>query len=173
MQTGVSHAKYDAPVHAPQWRLQILASVKRLLRDQGFRGSKTVFYKVIGDRRIMVQPVGGSDPNNTQKLEMQVFLGVDFLTYGEEPATTAYTALWTCELARIDDQGMRDTFWQATSDAEAQAVHDGILNALPGALDQIERKFQTWHDVLPYLDREGGRTLDPPGMTNAYKLPKV
>lgn len=160
-------------MHAPQWRLQILASVKGLLRAQGFRGSKTVFYKVLGDRRIMVQPAGGSDPNNTQKLEMQVILGVDFLNYGEEPAKTAYTALWTGDLVRVDDHGGRDFFWRANSEAEAQAVHDGILQALPSALDQIERRFQTWHDVLPYLDREGGRTLDPPGMANAYRLPKI
>ncbi|MEQ1932573.1 MAG: hypothetical protein ABL962_01650 [Fimbriimonadaceae bacterium] len=161
-------------MNAPQWRLQILAGVKVLLREHGFRGSHTRFWKIIGTRRLLVQLHGGSDQHDTQKLLMQVFLGIDFLEL-EEPDRTraAYFGLWNGQLTWTNSVGTRESAWRAYSEAEALAVQEGIIKALPPALARIEERFQTWHDVLPYMDRGVGQTLDPPGQVKEWKLPKV
>lgn len=161
-------------MNAPQWRLQILAGMGPFLRQHGFRGSKTRYWKVIGDRKLRVQLSGGSDQHDTQKLAMLVFLGKDFPELeSEEERPSAHGSLWWGYLSWNNLQGVREVIWRAYSETEALEVTEGIKSALPPALARMEERFQTWHDVLPYLNKEARDTFDPPGYVNEWELPKV
>lgn len=123
---------------------------------------------------MLVQVIGGSDPNNTQKLEMWVTFGVDFLVLpADNHSLSAHTALWWGNLTRTTPLGTREFIWRAHSDSEALAVLEEIIRLLPPAIAQIEEKFQTWHDVLLYLDPNVRDMLDPPGRVSEWKLPGV
>ncbi|HZH98378.1 MAG TPA: hypothetical protein VEX38_05355 [Fimbriimonadaceae bacterium] len=161
---------------APEWRLEILAGVKPLLRQLGFSGSRTRFRKTVGHRAFYVQFLGGSDQHDTDKLSMQVLLGVDFADLaGEEFGIekSAYLTLWSGWLPWQNAQGVREGDWRAYTREEATTVLEGIKKALPEALATMDRKFQTWHDVLVYLDRRVGATFDLPGKVNEFLLPKA
>jgi hypothetical protein len=161
-------------VNAPQWRRQILTGVKPLLRVHGYRGGPTRYWKILGDRLLSVQFFGGSDPHDTQKLWMHVYLGVDFMELDEvKPPRSAYLGHWHGMLPWTNSLGIREMTWRAYSDEEAEEVLEGIQAALPETLESVESRFKTWHDVLAYLDPGVRDTLDPPGRVNEMMLPEI
>jgi hypothetical protein len=159
-------------MNAPQWRLEILAGVKSLLKELGFRGSHTRFWKTNGGRRLSVQLSGGSDQHDTQKLSMRVMIGIDFLDLLDtEKPSSAYLSLWWGHLSWTNSQGIREIDWRAYTCEEAREVLADIKSELPRAIAKIESRFQTWHDVLVYVDKRARDKLDPPGRVNEYLLP--
>ncbi len=105
---------------------------------------------------------------------MLVFLGKDFPELeSEEERPSAHGSLWWGYLSWNNLQGVREVIWRAYSETEALEVTEGIKSALPPALARMEERFQTWHDVLPYLNKEARDTFDPPGYVNEWELPKV
>lgn len=122
----------------------------------------------------MVKLVGGSNPKDTSKLMMEVYVGVDFLDLlTPEKTPCAYTALWHGRLGWTNRSGDREVFWRAYSSAEATDLADGITSALLPMLARVEDRFRSWHDVLIYLDPDVRETLDPPGQVVEWKLPRV
>lgn len=122
----------------------------------------------------MVHLLGGSEPHDTQKLVMVVFVGINFVEF--EVPTKSHSAtrgLWWGRLEWRNLQGTRETVWRAYSDSEAVEVMEGMQAALLRDLARMEERFQTWHDVLPYLNKNIRDALDPPGQVNEYRLPKV
>ncbi len=106
---------------------------------------------------------------------MVVKIGVDFVGLLEKDPRkpiSAYLSLWYGSLAWFNSEGVRETAWRAYSEDEAMEVAVGICAALPGALARIEERFQTWHDVLVYMDKSRRDQLDPPGRVNEYRLPQ-
>jgi len=164
-------------VYAPQWRKEIMASVKTLLQLHGFRCSGSHFWKFVGDRRLSVQLFGGSLPHDTSRLEMWVFLGLDFVGVSceltESRPPKAHQGMWSGQLYWIASAGFREFTWTATSQVEALELAERIKAALPPALESIEQRFETWHDLLMALCPNSTATLNPPGRVKEYLLPKV
>lgn len=162
---------------APQWRKEIIASVKALLKAHGYRCSGSRFWKFIGERRLSVQLLGGSLPYDTGQLEMWVQLGLDFVgiscELAERRPPAANLGMWTGNLYWTNSMGIREAVWIASSPQEALEVAERIKAALPEALATIERRFETWHDLLLALSPNSTATIDPPGRVKGDLLPKV
>jgi hypothetical protein len=108
---------------------------------------------------------------------MNVFLGLDFVGIScelKEPRPPkAYLGMWTGDLFWINPVGLREFSWTASSHSEALDLAERIKATLPEALANIERRFETWHDLLLAVGPNSTATLDPPGRIKEYLLPKV
>jgi hypothetical protein len=164
-------------VDAPQWRKDIIAEVKAFLKAHGYRCSGAHFWKFVGDRRFTVQLMGGSLQHDTGRLLMWIYLGLDFVGIScelkEAKVPKAYLGMWSGQLTRPNALGIEDVDWTANSRAEALEIVARIKATLPDALATIERRFQTWHDLLAATTPNSFVTLNPLGKVTEYKLPKV
>lgn len=94
---------------------------------------------------------------------MWVFLGLDFVGIScqltEPRPPKAYLGMWNGTLYWTNPMGVRESSWAANSHSEALELAERIKAALPEALATIERRFETWHDLLVWPSTQ---TPQPP-----------